>query len=276
MIHWAEAYFSSKGFEHPRQEIEWFLQEVLDCSRVDVYLRFEELLTPPQLEILRGWIRRRIGHEPLQYITGKTEFYGRVFQVNPEVLIPRPETERVVDVALHMLAGMHQPKVLDVGTGSGCIAISIGAEKPDTTITALDISPTALTVARENARNLQVAGICFLEADILKTVPPGPFDMLVSNPPYIPGEEIPILTAEIQDYEPHLALTDGGDGLSFYRHFARLAPRLLAEGGWLVLEVGLGEHPARAAAVFEEAGFSTPELIADFSGHQRVLKVALN
>ena len=136
LIKWAETYFSGKGFDHPRAEIEWFLQELLNCNRMDIYLRFEEILSLSQLSTLRSWIKRRLEHEPLQYITGFTEFYGRKFIVNEHVLIPRPETERLIDIALEKITQMDSPTILDVGTGSGCIAITLAKESVNSDISA--------------------------------------------------------------------------------------------------------------------------------------------
>ena len=140
LINWADQYFSLKGIDNPRQEIEWMLTDILDCERFDLYLRFEEPLTSDQLELLHQWIKRRVKKEPLQYITGHCEFYGRTFIVNKDVFIPRQETERLVDVAIAILKAANKPTVLDMGTGTGCIAISLAKEIPNSKITGIDIS----------------------------------------------------------------------------------------------------------------------------------------
>lgn len=275
MIKWGESFFSSKGFEHPKREIEWFLCDLLDYKRIDLYVQFEEPLTKSQLETLRSWVQRRVNREPLQYITGKSEFYGRPFKLNPAVLIPRPETERVVDVSLHAVGNLEKPTILDIGTGSGCIAISLAAERPDAQVTALDISEEALDVARENSVLNGLQNIQFMKMNILSSRPAGTFDLVVSNPPYILEEELETLMPEVYEYEPLVALTDKNDGLTFYRRFAEIASEIINPGGWLVTEVGLGNHPSRVQALFSAAGFLDWELIQDFNGDDRVLKIHL-
>jgi len=157
LINWAESYFKEKGFENPRMEIEWLLRNVLKCDRMDVYLRFEESLSKSQLYVIRSWVKRRLKHEPLQYITGSCDFYGRRFLVNEHVMIPRPETERLVDTVLEKVKGIVSPSILDVGTGSGCIASTLGLEISGSTILGIDISPSALNVANDNKKKTRYA-----------------------------------------------------------------------------------------------------------------------
>ena len=154
LIHWAETYLKEKEFDNPRAEIEWLLCALLDCDRLNVYLRFEEPLSQSQLTILRNWVKRRLKNEPLQYITGSCDFYGRQFLINSKVLIPRPETERLVDIAIEKMYGIDSPSILDVGTGSGCIATTLGLEIPDSKVMGVDISLDALEVANENKAKL--------------------------------------------------------------------------------------------------------------------------
>ena len=170
LLNWAESYFKEKGFENPRGEIEWLLRAVLDCSRMDVYLRFEEPLSQSQLATLRGWVKRRLAREPLQYITGFCDFYGREFFVNKHVLIPRPETERLIDTVLENLKGIDSSSILDVGTGSGCIATTLGLEIPSSTILGVDVSSDVLQVANENKENLGAENVSFEEINILKDI----------------------------------------------------------------------------------------------------------
>ena len=144
LIHWAESYLREKKFENPRLEIEWLLCALLDCNRLNVYLRFEEPLSQTQLTTLRSWVKRRLTKEPLQYITGSCDFYGRQFLINSKVLIPRPETERLVDIAIEKMKGIDSPTIIDVGTGSGCIATTLGLEIPSSEIMGVDISLDAL------------------------------------------------------------------------------------------------------------------------------------
>jgi len=275
ILKWGEGYFKSKGFEKPKQEIEWLLCDLLNYKRIDLYVQFEEPILRLQLDQLKGWVKRRSAREPLQYITGQTEFYGRPFKVSPDVLIPRPETERLVDVALHTIGNLTNPKVLEVGSGSGCIAVSIGAEKPDAAILSIDVSKDAIKMAEKNAELNNIKNVDFLSMDFLKDMPEGQFDLLVSNPPYIPENEVRETMPEVHQHEPEIALTDQKDGLTFYRRFSEVVRDLVNPGGWLVMEVGLGKHPAKAVDIFKTAGFANLELVPDFNSDDRVLKVQI-
>jgi release factor glutamine methyltransferase len=275
ILNWGEDYFKSKGFESPKKEIEWLLCDLLNYKRIDLYVQFEQPIHRPQLKQLREWIKRRIGREPLQYITGKTEFYGHKFNITVDVLIPRPETERVVDVALYSIGNIKTPKVLEVGSGSGCIAIAMGAERNDALIESVDVSETAITQAEKNADLNELSNIDFKVMDFLKEIPEGRFDLLVSNPPYIPEKEMSETMPEVHQYEPKIALTDERDGLTFYRRFAEVGKSLIKPGGWMVLEVGLGEHPSKAVDIFQSAGYTQLELIPDYNSDERVLKIQI-
>lgn len=274
MIKWAENYFAERGFSNPRREIEWLLQDALNCSTLDLYLRFDEPLEKAQLDTIRTGIKRRLKLEPIQYILGKTEFYGLPIKVNSNVLIPRPETERVIDVALHTLT-VKNPRILDIGTGSGCIAIALAHELPEAEVVGLDVDKRALDLARENARALGLTNLRFEQMNILSENPGTGFDMVVSNPPYVSAGELESLMADVRDYEPHIALTDNADGLVFYRRFVEVIPGCLKPGGWMIVEVGLEEHPCRAMSLFQSAPFRNAELIPDYNGDARVLKVQL-
>jgi release factor glutamine methyltransferase len=275
ILNWGEDYFKSKGFESPKKEIEWLLCDLLNYKRIDLYVQFEQPIHRPQLKQLKEWIKRRIGREPLQYITGKTEFYGHKFNITTDVLIPRPETERVVDVALYSIGNIKTPKVLEVGSGSGCIAIAMGAERNDALIESVDVSETAITQAEKNADLNELSNIDFKVMDFLKEIPEGRFDLLVSNPPYIPEKEMSETMPEVHQYEPKIALTDERDGLTFYRRFAEVGKSLIKPGGWMVLEVGLGEHPSKAVDIFQSAGYTQLELIPDYNSDERVLKIQI-
>ena len=275
LINWAESYFNDKGFENPKSEIEWLLCALLHCNRMDVYLRFEEPLSQTQLSTLRDWVKRRVEKEPLQYITGSCDFYGREFSVNKHVLIPRPETERLIDAVIDKLKSIKSQYIVDVGTGSGCIATTLGLELPGSTILGLDISDAAIGIANENKENLSVENVTFQELDFLNTIPDGPFDLLVSNPPYIPKDEMGGLMKDVQDFEPQIALTDEKDGLTFYQRFAEIGKDLVRTGGWIILEVGLGDHPQKAKTIFQNTGYGEPKLIKDYNGDDRVLVVRI-
>ena len=275
ILNWGEDYFKIKGFESPKQEIEWLLCDLLNYKRIDLYVQFEQPIHRPQLKQLKEWIKRRIGREPLQYITGKTEFYGHKFHITVDVLIPRPETERVVDVALYSIGNIKTPKVLEVGSGSGCIAIAMGAERNDALIESVDVSERAITQAEKNADLNELSNIDFKVMDFLKEIPKGRFDLLVSNPPYIPEKEMSETMPEVHQYEPKIALTDERDGLTFYRRFAEVGKSLIKPGGWMVLEVGLGKHPSKAVDIFQTAGYTQLELIPDYNSDERVLKIQI-
>lgn len=261
------------SLEDNKQEAEWLLSSLLNCSKSELYLQKNEL-SEKQWELFQDWISRRIKGEPAQYIAGWTEFYGHRFNVNKSVLIPRAETERLVDVAIYTLQELEKHQIVDIGTGSGCIAISVAAEIPSASVLGLDISPEALVTAEENASINKLLNVQFLQTDFLQFTPSEPvYDGLLMNPPYIPTNEMDTLMKEVRDYEPDLALTDHEDGLTFYRHLADTAQKWVRPGGWLILEVGLGEHPQKAITCFDTKGFAQLELIADFNTDDRILKV---
>ena len=275
LINWAESYFKEKGFENPRSEIEWLLRAVLKCNRMDVYLRFEEPLSQSQLATLRSWVKRRLEREPLQYITGFCDFYGREFSVNEHVLIPRPETERLIDTALEKVKGLDSPSILDIGAGSGCIATTLGLEIPGATVLGIDVSEDAIGIANKNKEKLEAENVSFQKMNILEQRPEGEFDVLVSNPPYIPKGEMDGLMKDVKDFEPTVALTDQKDGLIFYKRFAEVGKELVKSGGWIILEVGLEDHPSAVKKIFSESGFPDTELIKDYNGDDRVLVIKI-
>ena len=275
LINWAESYFKEKGFENPRSEIEWLLRAVLKCNRMDVYLRFEEPLSQSQLATLRSWVKRRLEREPLQYITGVCDFYGREFSVNEHVLIPRPETERLIDTALEKVKGLDSPSILDIGAGSGCIATTLGLEILGSTVLGIDVSEDAIGIANKNKEKLEAENVSFQKMNILEQRPEGEFDVLVSNPPYIPKGEMDGLMKDVKDFEPTVALTDQKDGLIFYKRFAEVGKEVVKSSGWIILEVGLEDHPSAVKNIFSESGFPDTELIKDYNGDDRVLVIKI-
>ena len=273
LIGWAEKHFLSKGLENGRDTVEILLQNLLDCKRVDLYFGSEKQLTQDTIKTFHSWIQRLIKNEPLQYITGTIEFYGLELMITPAVFIPRPETERVVEIALQILKTVISPKILDVGTGSGCIAIALANELPEASVTGIDIDPNMLKIAQKNADLHKINNIIFKQMDIQKEIPKESYNLIVSNPPYIPLNEMSDLEKKIKDFEPHIALTDGADGLTFYHRLASVASKILHSNGYLIMEVGQGEHPQKALKLFKNNAFASNKLIQDYNGDDRVLWV---
>lgn len=272
LIKWGEKYFSDNNFENPRKEIELLLQDILECSRVDLYLRFEEPLAKLQLVKLREWVQRRKSREPIQYITGKAGFHNLILNVSPEVLIPRPESERLVDVLIETIGKNKNISILDIGTGSGCLALALGQELPNAKITGIDNSTKAIEIAQLNAKTLKIENVIFSQLDLFENKIEGKYDVVISNPPYIPQKEIESLMPEVKNFEPHSALTDSADGLTFYHKISEISKRIINSKGWFFLEVGLGEHPKKAMQLFSNEKFKNVELIKDYNGDDRVLR----
>ena len=275
LIEWGEDYFKQHKFDSPKQEIEWLLCDLLDHKRVDLYINFEQKVPNDKLALLKKWIKKRLKRMPLQYITGVTEFYGNKYFLNDDVLIPRPETERLVDISLDCINKLSHPRILEVGTGSGCISISIALMRGDAKILSIDISQNALNKAQENSDYHKTNNVKFLNLDFLKEIPSDRFDIIVSNPPYIPLEEMKNIMIDVKEHEPEIALTDFNDGLVFYDRFADLGSKLLKKGGWMVLEVGIDDHPEKVTKLFKSKGYSNIELVSDYNKDKRVLTVKI-
>ena len=273
ILNWGEKYFKEKYFDNPRIEIEAILQHIIGCKRIDLYLQFENTVTPENLIILRALIKRRVNREPIQYIIGSSEFYGRKFFVNKDVFIPRPETEKLIDVSIDFLSKKKNPIILDVGTGSGCIGITIALEIPLSSVIAIDISNSALSIAKKNADMYGLQNIQFINLDILSQDINHTADMLISNPPYISQEEIPGLMIDVKDYEPMAALTDNSDGLEFYRKFSNIITQVVKKNGEIILEVGRGTHLEKVKEIFSKAGYDNIESVRDLNKDNRVLVI---
>ncbi|HET7152373.1 MAG TPA: peptide chain release factor N(5)-glutamine methyltransferase [Candidatus Kapabacteria bacterium] len=251
--------FEKAGVDSPRLTAELLLAEVLGCKRIDLYLRFDQPLESNERTAFGEMYKRRIAREPLQYITGTAAFCGLDFEVNPAVLIPRPETEELAEEVAQVcekVSSSQSLHILDIGTGSGCIAVTLAKRFPFAAVTAIDVSDDAISVARRNAQRHGVQNVAFEIADIFNDdALQGTFDVIVSNPPYVSREEIEAAQAEVRDFEPRLATTDNADGLTFYRRIVAVAPAHLNANGVLAFEVGIGQA-RHVQEMLEAAGFS--------------------
>jgi release factor glutamine methyltransferase len=271
VLNWTTKYFGEKPIASPRLDAEVLLAHVLHCDRVALYCRFEQPLEKAELDAFRELVRRRVAGEPVAYLTGTKEFWSLPLRVDPRVLIPRPETELVVDVILELTREAPPGRACDVGTGSGAIALALKRERPAWTVLATDISAAALELARENAARLTLE-VEFLEGDLLRPLAGrGPFDVLASNPPYVAEAEIPTLMREVAEHEPRVALTPGGDGLAAIRALVAGAPDLLAPEGALVMEIGYRQGPTVQSLVEASGAFGPVSLRRDHAGLDRVL-----
>lgn len=240
-----------------------------------VYAHPEEILSAEEVKILDAFLARRAGREPLQYIAGVQQFFDLEFEVNPAVLIPRPETEMVVERAIEILRASGGRSVCDVGTGSGCIAVSILHALPGVHGVGLDASGEALRVAMRNSRKHGVDDrLELLESDLFKALTDQRFDMIISNPPYVPASDMAGLQAEVRCFEPHGALTDGSDGLSIVRRIIHDAPQFLTHDGHLILEIGF-DQSSKVVAMFDLGLWYSPELSPDLQGIPRMVSAQM-
>ncbi|HLZ53346.1 MAG TPA: peptide chain release factor N(5)-glutamine methyltransferase [Verrucomicrobiae bacterium] len=289
-------FLGKKGIESPRLQTEQLLAHLLKMPRMKLYLNFERALTTAETDALREFIKRRGRREPLQHITGSTSFCGLEIAANRHALVPRPETELLAEAGWQFLNKLSEGRVarvpnsngksefrdsqssplraLDFGTGTGCIAIALAVNCPETKITAADVSGDALALAGENAARNHVAGrIEFLQGNGFAAIPADArFDLIISNPPYIPSAEIATLQPEVRDFDPPLALDGGGDGLDFYRMFSVQAKPFLKPEGKFMLELGDGQAGA-VQRIFEAEKWIVEAVKEDYSHRARVLIV---
>lgn len=259
---------SEHGGRHTRQDSTLLLRHVLGLSQTEIITERERPLTREETERFNAAIRERAKGKPIQYTTGRQEFFGLPFRVTPDVLIPRPETEHLVEAAIERMREHAAPRIADVGTGSGCIAIALARALPLASVTALDISSAALEVARENARRNDVENqIRFVESDLLSAVQSERFDAVVSNPPYVGLSERKSLPVEVRDYEPATALFAGRTGLELYQRLIVEAAVALSSNGWLLIEIGHGQRDAIAALLRD---WSAVQFIDDLQKIPRV------
>lgn len=256
--------------ERARRDAETLLLHLIERNKAYLIAHSEEQLSAEDAARFSALMERRTTGEPIQYITGEQEFYGFPLYVNRAVLIPRPETEFLVERALALAAPFSAPRIVDVGTGSGAIAVALAAHCAHANLTAIDISADALDVARANAeRNHVAARIRFVQGDLLAGIAPSSAEFVVSNPPYVPETDRATLDGEVRDHEPPLALFAGEDGLAIYRQLIPAAHAVLVEGGWLLLEIGYGQAEA-IRALLNLAGFGAIEFVRDLQAIERV------
>jgi len=272
VVRWAADDFRAKGIESPRLEAELLLAYVLGVERMRILLDQDRPLTPDELARFREIIKRRRAREPVAYIRGEREFYGRVFRVDARVLIPRPDTEILVETALRRTQHLSMSgRVLDLCTGSGCVATTFALERPTWQVTGTDLSEGAIEVARDNAHRLgAVWNVRWLVGDLFEPIGDERFDLITANPPYIPLAEKQELSPDIREHEPHLALFGGDDGFAITSRIIHEAPRHLRKRGVLAMEIGAGQAD-EVAALFEKAGFVEVERTRDYGGHERVV-----
>lgn len=275
LLDWTAKHLAQKGLESPRLDAEVLLAHAVGCKRIDLYgIRHADLATPEQRQKYRDLIQKRLEGCPVAYLVGSKEFFGLPFTVNPAVLIPRPDTEHVVMECVALAKALAAPRIVDIGTGSGNLAVTLARELLKSQVTAVDRSGTALAVARQNAAKHGVAErIRFLEGDLFGPLPPAErFDFVVSNPPYIPHEEIAKLPVGVRQYEPHAALDGGPDGFAVFQRLIEEARARLVPGGWLIVEIGAPQEEPARQRLQALAEYELAPTVRDYSGHPRVLK----
>jgi len=267
VLTWTKGYLAEKGVSNARLEAEWLLCAALGLDRVGLYLNFDKPLTEAELTAYRSLVARRANREPLQYILGSQEFCGLEFAVTPAVLIPRHDSEVLVEEALRRAGATC--RILDIGLGSGCIAVALAARLPGAEVCGVDNSPEALAVARDNAERNGVR-LTIFAGSLFEPVPGERFDIIVSNPPYIPTGDLAGLEPEVREFEPHAALDGGVDGLDFYRLIVRETVGHLQPGGWLLVEVGVDQAEA-VKELFAVGNYADIFTARDAGGVERVV-----
>jgi len=282
LLDWTRQHFQQRDIDEPRLCAELLLARALDCQKIVLYTRLEQTPSNQQRACFRNLVKAAAEHQPIAYLIGHKEFYSLDFAVTPDVLIPRPETELLVELALAFFAAASRDRLdlLDVGTGSGCLAITIAKRNPTVRAVATDVSEAALKVARQNAEKHQVADrLTFVRADMLDlpsdVTPDGRFDLIVSNPPYVPEQDRSSLPANVRDHEPDVALFGGSDGLDAYRAIAAGAHNRLRPGGVLLLEVG-HDQAEQVESLFADASpLQIDGRHKDLAGIERVVQLTL-
>jgi release factor glutamine methyltransferase len=275
LLNWTAQFLATRGPAFPRLDAEVLLAHVLGCPRIDLYgIRHGETASPEVRAAYKQLIRRRLEGCPVAYLVGRKEFFSLAFEVSPEVLIPRPDTELLVVECLNLARPMAQPRVVDIGTGSGNIAVAVAHQHPGVQATAVDLSPTALQVARRNAQRHGVTErIHFLQGDLFGPIPAQEqFDFVLSNPPYIAREHLPALPVGVRDYEPRLALDGGPGGYEVFDRLIAQARDFLVPGGFLIVEIGAPQEGPAREEIAGRGGYELAPTVYDHSGHPRVLR----
>lgn len=281
ILKWTTAFFKSKVIDSPRLTAEILLAYVLGINRIDLYLRFDQPLTRQELTAFRKAIQRRVRREPVAYITGIREFWGIDFNVTPDVLIPRPETEFLVEESMKLIPEDSPPgqfRVFDLGTGSGAVIVALAVNRTGPIYVASDISPESISVARKNAfRHHLECNICFFAGELFTPLDPlgSKFDLVVSNPPYIPSAQIALLAPEVSRYEPLRALDGGPDGLDIIRKIVKTAPAYMKNNAILMVEIGYDQKNPMSEIVQADGRYADLVYIRDYSGHDRLAKMRL-
>ncbi len=277
ILEWTTGYLKDHGSETPRLDAEVLLAHARGCSRIQLYTAFDQVLEDATRGRMRELVKRRANAEPVAYLVGYREFFSNRFKVTPDVFIPRPDTETLVMQAIDRLKGLASPKVLDLCTGSGCVAISIAKNVPAAEVTAVELKDETLEVARFNARELDTNGqIQLFQGDLFAAfaangvdVRSG-FDIIVSNPPYIASDEIPTLQADIARHEPRFALDGGPDGLDVIKRLIAESPEFLKPSGWLLIEIGCDQGDAVRQLLETDGRYESISIVADTAGLPRV------
>lgn len=271
LLNWTIKYFQSKNIASARLDAEVLLAHLLGQKRIYLYVHFDEPLQAEELAKFHEYVVKRAKHMPVAYITGEKEFMGLPFKVTKDTLIPRPDTEILVENTLANIDKQQTVSIADIGTGSGAIILSLLHNLPNAQGVAVDISLPALAVAKQNAESLQVNDRCeFVAGDLFAPLVDKKFDIIVSNPPYIPKQDIAGLDADVKDYEPLNALTDNGDGLSFYRRLWSEAGAYLNNGGFMAVEIGIHESKAVEQLAIDN-NWQNIKIIKDYAGIDRVV-----
>jgi release factor glutamine methyltransferase len=272
LLTWTEKFFAQKGVESPRLDAQVLLAHSLGCKRIDLYARSTEEAPETQRVQFRDLVRRRVEGCPVAYLVGTKEFYLLSFEVTPAVLIPRPATEALVLAALERLKSLSVPRVLDIGTGSACLAVSIAKQNAGATVIATDISTDALAVARRNVERHAVANrVRLIESDLFAGLnSESPFDLILSNPPYVRTGDFVVLAPDVSDHEPRQALDGGPDGFAVIDRLLKDAPVHLAPGGWLLVEIGSDQGDVMLTRLRTTPGLAEAQILPDRDGHARV------